>query len=431
MLAQKLLSIFFIFLFTETIVVSQIIINEVVSSNSEFLDCDGDSPDWIELYNTTNEDIVLDNWALTDDENEIGKWKFENTVIKGGQYLLVWASGKDRKLIQKPRTLINEGEVWRYIIPDSTTSNLWIEEGFDDSLWQEDISGFGFGDEDDATIIPDSSASIYLRKNFSISDISQMSSAILSVDFDDSFVAYINGKEVARENLDSPMPAYDASATRDIEARMYRNKSPKQFDIHKSKFVIGQNTIAIQAHNFHSDSIDLTIIPFLSGYFNPDNEEGIPSPEILKISEISPHTNFKISSDETIFLYNENEQEVSSFAVGESPTNVSFGRRSSDQNIVLFDPPTPRRENLGNGFEGFVNRNIDFSNDGGQVDSFQLTLTVVDSTNIIRYTLDSTIPNDTSLVYSQPISIDTNTVVRARVFKDGFEHLKQNHAHIY
>ena len=41
-----------------------VIINEVVSSNSIYIDEDGDTPDWIELYNYGSQDINLQNWTF-------------------------------------------------------------------------------------------------------------------------------------------------------------------------------------------------------------------------------------------------------------------------------------------------------------------------------------------------------------------------------
>ena len=42
-------------------------INEVVSSNSIYFDEDGDTPDWIELYNYGTQSVNLSNWTLSDD----------------------------------------------------------------------------------------------------------------------------------------------------------------------------------------------------------------------------------------------------------------------------------------------------------------------------------------------------------------------------
>ena len=72
------------------------VINEVMSRNtSTIADEDGDFSDWIEIYNGTNKTINLKNFSLTDDEERLGKWFFPWN-LRPGEYLLVFASGKDK-----------------------------------------------------------------------------------------------------------------------------------------------------------------------------------------------------------------------------------------------------------------------------------------------------------------------------------------------
>lgn len=74
-----------------------IILNEIVASNSAInTDNDGDSSDWIELYNPSSTTINLNGYGLSDDLNNPYRWILPNISIQANQYLLVWASGKDR-----------------------------------------------------------------------------------------------------------------------------------------------------------------------------------------------------------------------------------------------------------------------------------------------------------------------------------------------
>jgi hypothetical protein len=75
-----------------------IAINEIMASNSSTIaDQDGDFEDWIELFNYGNEPVDLEGYGLSDDYDNPFKWVFPPVVIGPGEYLLVWASGKDRK----------------------------------------------------------------------------------------------------------------------------------------------------------------------------------------------------------------------------------------------------------------------------------------------------------------------------------------------
>ena len=56
-------------------------INEVVSSNSEYTDEDGDTPDWFELHNPGSEDVSIDGWFISDDLDELSKTLEEHPSI--------------------------------------------------------------------------------------------------------------------------------------------------------------------------------------------------------------------------------------------------------------------------------------------------------------------------------------------------------------
>lgn len=74
-----------------------IVINEIMASNATtHADEDGDYEDWIELYNAGGETVYLDGWALSDHYHEPYQWMFPPISMEPGEYLLVWASGKDR-----------------------------------------------------------------------------------------------------------------------------------------------------------------------------------------------------------------------------------------------------------------------------------------------------------------------------------------------
>lgn len=53
--------------------------------------------DWIEIYNFGAAPVNLAGYALTDDRDDSGKWTFPATNLAPGQYLVVFASEKNRK----------------------------------------------------------------------------------------------------------------------------------------------------------------------------------------------------------------------------------------------------------------------------------------------------------------------------------------------
>lgn len=85
-----------------------LVINEILASNQNGL-TDEDSTvtdpspqDWIELYNRGTESVNLSGWSLSDDPKEPGQWVFPNRVLPPGGYLVIFASGKDRRSQDKP-----------------------------------------------------------------------------------------------------------------------------------------------------------------------------------------------------------------------------------------------------------------------------------------------------------------------------------------
>ena len=94
---------------TATILVQPeaIVINEFSASNLTVVDDeDGDSSDWIELWNHGQSPIDLAGWYLTDDTDRL-KWQFPQVRLEAGERVVVFASGKDRRDADSPlqRTL--------------------------------------------------------------------------------------------------------------------------------------------------------------------------------------------------------------------------------------------------------------------------------------------------------------------------------------
>lgn len=102
-------------------------INEVMAKNDsfvEFADSFGELSDWIELYNTGDEPVNLENYYLSDDISEPCMWKFPQVIIEPKSYLIVYASGKDTYINGELHTnfKINEDETIVLTKPDGITT---------------------------------------------------------------------------------------------------------------------------------------------------------------------------------------------------------------------------------------------------------------------------------------------------------------------
>ncbi len=77
---------------------SALVINEFMASNNETIsDEDGDHEDWIEILNTGSAPLRLAGYGLTDREGDFFRWVFPDTTILPGDFMLIWASGKNRR----------------------------------------------------------------------------------------------------------------------------------------------------------------------------------------------------------------------------------------------------------------------------------------------------------------------------------------------
>jgi len=194
-------------------VIPHIVISEFLASNAshkpplppkegDLLDGDGESSDWIEIYNPTDAAIGLDGWYLTDSNENRTKWQFPDGLeIRAGEFLIVFASEKTEEknpdnypyrdpegyyhtnfelnkdgdylalvppdsntvaheyspefptqvtdisygLAQYATTLVPTGATASYHVPTSSAVD-WTDLDFDDSAWDTGPTSIGFGD---------------------------------------------------------------------------------------------------------------------------------------------------------------------------------------------------------------------------------------------------------------------------------------------
>ena len=164
-------------------------------------------------------------------------------------------------------TFIEVGDEWRYFggfSEASTPIDAWRQQGFNDSGWLVGPSGFGYGDGDDATLLDDMQGnyvSLFIRKTFTVTEPSALTGLTLEIDYDDGFVAYLNGTEVARRQMgDAGDPIYYDSLADSHEAG-----TAESIDLSSYLGLLqaGTNVLAIQGHNVAPGSSDSSLIPAL------------------------------------------------------------------------------------------------------------------------------------------------------------------------
>lgn len=181
---------------------------------------------------------------------------------------------------------ISEGDTWSYFKgtrEPSGGTTAWAQPNFADGGWETGSSGFGYGDNDDATTLDDMQqrfgnagySSLYVRTRFQVEDPAAVTSLTLVVDYDDAFVAYLNGSEIARSpNLagtgakDQAVP-FDSEFGNNFNHEASRGGNgaspPGSFPVADFRTLLGPgaNVLAIHGLNGTRDSSDFSLIPEL------------------------------------------------------------------------------------------------------------------------------------------------------------------------
>ncbi len=410
---------------------SQVVINEVCSRNSNTLvDENNNYPDWIELMNTGNNPVNLNNWKLSDDLENPDKWSFPSIVLQPDSFLIIFADGKNRKaIVDHWETIIYAEDNWKYWIPDSEPDPSWKDPGFDDTAWLTGPGGFGRGDGDDNTVLPDSVATVYLRRTFTITDTSSISFALLHVDYDDAFVAYLNGVEISRANIGWPgkIEHMDDIAYNIHEAVMINGNPPEAFQIDMQMFKLlihpGENVLAVQGLNAWNNYGNSSLSPYLSVGIKNDSFTYNTVPDWFGNKPVYLHTNFSLTSDGESLLLSDPYQNIADlFGLPYLKHDNSYGRQTDgNQQFVYFEQPTPGSTNnqstsaSGYAKEPEFNLSSGFYNNDIQINFINFT-----AGDTIRYTTDGSWVTDSSAIYQSSITLDSTTVIRAQVYKNGY-----------
>ena len=295
-----------------------VLISEFVASNDGCLfDEDGDSSDWIELYNPETVPVNLEGWGLTDSQGKPQKWVFPAVTIQPNAYMIVFASDKDRRDPTKPlhtsykldaqgeyvglfrpdlslsceygpsyppqQTDVSYGMGYdgatvpvltaptaaKAVVPPNNNWGLnWTQTSFNDSSWKSGQTGLGFerssGYESliGLNVLSEMynvSGTAYLRIPFTY-DGSPAEQLNLRMKYDDGFVAYLNGVKVASKNAPASL-GYRSNATRINEDSLALQWEYFDITAYKSYLVSGQNVLAVHGLNAGTTSSDFLIVP--------------------------------------------------------------------------------------------------------------------------------------------------------------------------
>jgi CotH protein/lamin tail-like protein/Fn3 domain-containing protein/chitobiase/beta-hexosaminidase-like protein len=393
----------------ELLAADPIITEFMVSNSSTLEDGNGATTDWIEIYNNGDQGVDLAGYRLTDNATDTNKWVFPSVVLGSGDFLTIFASGSNTPdsagnlhtnfslsasgeylaLIDPGGSVLSEfgpsgadypaqtsdvsyglyglpfetdvvtpDSSARYLIPSNgAVDAMWTDHGFNDASWQMGTASIGYenspADFADLiqTAVPTGTTSVYVRMSFTVPD-SDTSLNMLQMKYDDGFIAYINGTQVASDHAPA-VGEYDSFATADHPDGLAVEYVDFDLSDYSHTLNVGANTLAIHMLN-RSPSSDMLSVPNLQ---------------------------------------------------------LTLGGSIGPQVIGPLAAPTPGLPNT-----NLRASDVELSRVGGVfVGSFQLSMTAGPG-ELIRYTTDGTNPESSSPLYTGAITVNSTQQIRTRAY---------------
>ena len=404
----------------------QLAVNEF-NSKRGFTDENGDDVDWVEVFNYSSDSVFLADYFLSDNPDNLDKWQFPNTYLGSQELITICASGReDAKFPNHWEALVLADGIWKYWNGSSppTNYNDWNQLGFNDQSWNSGQGGIGYGDNDDNTTIA-ATPSILMRKEFQIVDIQDITHLLFHADYDDGFIAYLNGVEIMRsDNFASATPAYNEFTTVDKEAVLYSGGTPESafFDTESVQDLLlpGTNVLAVRVHNASANSSDMSSNFYLSAGIASTNFSYQNLPSWIQTPLILPHADFKLSYGETICISDSNEALLDSVYIPyDISRSISKGRLPDGTgNWCYFDAPSPNQSNSQNTcYSGITETpTLDLAS-GWYASAQQVTITTPNNTTSY-YTTNGDVPDQNDTEVNGPIYIYGTSVLSIRTFSN-------------
>jgi CotH kinase protein/Secretion system C-terminal sorting domain/Chitobiase/beta-hexosaminidase C-terminal domain len=430
---KKNITILLFFLFASQLK-AQLKINELSYANrSTLIDEDGEYKGWLELYNSGASSINLDQYYLSDKRSKPTKFRLPTKVLNPGAFQIVYISSKNRggygasSIDYHWEGAIKQGDNCKYKVGDNTIPVNWNTISYNDASWTTGPCGVGYGDGDDNSIVPNC-YSVYTRYAFTVADTSKIKNALLQVDYDDGFVAYLNGVEIARAGLAGVPPAWNETSL-DHEAVMYMGAaSPESFlldvVLFKSLLRAGTNVFSLEVHNTDTLSSDLTSTPYLTlGVSNGTSYYGSPPIWISPTYVGNIHTNFQLdNTGDTVYLNDISARNIHKLGAVNLNLDESVGLLTDGStNSRFFTLPTPGLSNNASiGYTAHASKPLLSESSGIYTGTKVVSIVNTSSAgSTVHFTVDGQTPSLLSPTYTTPITIANTTILKARCFGPG------------
>ena len=361
-------------------------ITEIMADNLFTLtDSDGDFSDYIEITNFGSEEKDLKGYTVSNDSSDRFKWVLPSVKLGAGESIVIFASGKDR--------VTDELHLSFRLASDCEYISLCDEKGV-------------------------------LIDEIEYTDLA-------------------NGKVVSRSSRGSEPEILNTPSPRYTDIDEYSAKTDSEKELIINEVMVLNDRYAVQNGEYF-DWIEIknnSAKPILlSDYYlscNKNNPQRWQFPSITlqpgemtlvfasgsseKSTSAFIHCDFRLSSEyEELYLYRAEGDSLilaDGAVLTDIPYGMSYGRSPSKGGFVFIPNPTPGEENAeglryissapvpslkGGIYNGVEGLSLDFRGNGN-----------------IYYTLDGSVPDENSPLFTGPISFSQTCVVRAVSYEEG------------
>lgn len=358
----------------------------MVKNGATLLDSDGEFSDWFELVNTSDSPVSLAGWRVSDGEDKSG-WSFPDVTIDAGGYLLVFASSKESAGTELHAS---------FSLSEDETLYLYAPENY----------------------LADSAPNVS-----TMADHSSVRRA------DGSFEDCIwptPGYSNDAEGYELFCAAHTATSPLVInEVMVYNDSYNRQPDGEYYDWVelknVSEEPIMLAEYYLSDDKDNPMLWRLPERYLDPGALLVVHCSGNSDLSTSDTvHSNFSLNStSERLYLTSAAQQRVTDYVwLHDIFKDWTVGRMDGQSGFFYLSSPSPWSGNRGNAYRYISDQPVSLGEDGIYNDVTSVSVELEGSGRIF-YTTDGSRPDESSAEYTEPITLDKTTVIRAINVQDG------------
>lgn len=358
----------------------------MVKNDATLLDSDGEFSDWFELVNTSDSPVSLAGWRVSDGEDKSG-WSFPDVTIDAGGYLLVFASSKESAGTELHAS---------FSLSEDETLYLYAPENY----------------------LADSAPNVS-----TMADHSSVRCA------DGSFEDCIwptPGYSNDAEGYELFCAAHAAASPLVInEVMVYNDSYNRQPDGEYYDWVelknVSEEPIMLAEYYLSDDKDNPMLWQLPERYLDPGALLVVHCSGNSDLSTSDTvHSNFSLNStSERLYLTSAAQQRVTDYVwLHDIFKDWTVGRMDGQSGFFYLSSPSPWSGNRGNAYRYISDQPVSLGEDGIYNDVTGVSVELEGSGRIF-YTTDGSRPDESSAEYTEPITLDKTTVIRAINVQDG------------